>query len=297
MTEKEPIPAKVVVDSESVVPSARPPRRPRKVYSGMWGVPEITAVAISAMAVLAVLAVYVFFVIPSNRELAKNQSEADRLEAEMQSAVAKYGEISDTNTQVDKIVVSMDDFETRFLPAASNGQAALYQRLNGLFGAYGLVNTTGPDYAPLETVDQNGAQQTEEEKGRSKFRSIYPGVYVTMTVEGTYHNLRRFIREIETGNEFVVISTVELAPSDTQAEKKEPAQNPNPVQENPAMNPARGAPNPRGMQPFNPSMSGQPQLSRRQPGKSHGEIVSLHLEMAAYFRRPNFAPLTIAPGQ
>jgi len=263
----------------------------------MWGVPEITAVAISAMAVLAVLAVYVFFVIPSNRELAKNQSEADRLEAEMQSAVAKYGEISDTNTQVDKIVVSMDDFETRFLPAASNGQAALYQRLNGLFGAYGLVNTTGPDYAPLETVDQNGAQQTEEEKGRSKFRSIYPGVYVTMTVEGTYHNLRRFIREIETGNEFVVISTVELAPSDTQAEKKEPAQNPNPVQENPAMNPARGAPNPRGMQPFNPSMSGQPQLSRRQPGKSHGEIVSLHLEMAAYFRRPNFAPLTIAPGQ
>jgi hypothetical protein len=138
MTEKEPVPVKVVVDSESVIVSTVPPHRPRKVYAGMWGVPEITAVAISAMAVLAVLAVYVFFVIPSNRELAKNQSEADRLEAEMMSAQSKYGEISDTNTQVDKIVVSMDDFETRFLPAASNGQAALYQRLNGFLGPMAL---------------------------------------------------------------------------------------------------------------------------------------------------------------
>jgi len=25
-------------------------------------------------------------------------------------------------------------------------------------------------------------------------------------------------------------------------------------------------------------------------GKMHGELVSLHLEMAAYFRRPNFVP-------
>jgi Tfp pilus assembly protein PilO len=298
MTEKEPTPVKVVVESESVIVSTVPPHRPRKVYAGMWGVPEITAVAISAMAVLAALAVYVFFVVPSNRELAKNQSEAERLEAEVQSAVAKYGEISSTTEQVDKIVVSMDDFETRFLPAVSNGQAALYQRLNGLFGAYGLVNTTGPDYAPLETVEQNDVQATEEEKGRSKFRSIYPGVYVSMTLEGSYHNLRRFIREIETGNEFVVISAVELAPSDTQAEKKEPQQNPESAQNDPSMGPARGgASNPKGMPPgFGGPMPAQPQ-SRRQPGKSHGEIVSLHLEMAAYFRRPNFAPLTIAPGQ
>jgi hypothetical protein len=95
---------------------------------------------------------------------------------------------------------------------------------------------------------------------------------------------------------FIVISAVELAPSDTEADKKEPVQNPNPVQSNP-MDPRGVAPNPKGMPPgFGGPMPAQP-TARRQQGKSHGEIVSLHLEMAAYFRRPNFAPLTIAPGQ
>ena len=37
--------------------------------------------------------------------------------------------------------------------------------------------------------------------GHRQVRSLYPGVYVTMTVEGSYQNLRRFIRDIETGRE------------------------------------------------------------------------------------------------
>jgi hypothetical protein len=35
-----------------------------------------------------------------------------------------------------------------------------------------------------------------------------------MTLEGSYQNLRRFIREIETSNQFVVVSAVELEPSE-----------------------------------------------------------------------------------
>src|SRR5207248_2410089 len=114
---------------------------------------------------------------------------------------SKYGEMTSTQDQVNKLVTSVDDFETRFLPAISNGQTALYQRINGLIQAYDLVNTSGPDYVPLGTSDQNqGQQPSDDEKGRAKFRSLYPGVYVTTNVEGTYQNLRRFIREIETGN-------------------------------------------------------------------------------------------------
>lgn len=284
MAEHDPVSNDVVGTEVVEVRVSQPIRaaRPRKPYAGMWGVPEISAVAAGSLALAAALTAYFFFVIPSNRELARNRSEADRLEAEVASAQAKYGEINDSQAQVEKIVNSMDDFETRFLPAAANGQTALYQRLNGLFAAYGLVNTSGPDYAPLETVDQGNAQQSEEERGRAKFRSIYPGVYATMTLEGTYHNLRRFIREIETANEFVVISSVELAPSDTQVEKKEPAGPNTTIAGNPT---APGG------------FGGQIQQVRRPEGKMHGEIVSLRIEMAAYFRRPNFAPLTIPPGQ
>ena len=261
-------------------------RRPRKVYSGMWGVTEIAAVASSAIILLVAILVYIFAVVPSNRELAKNRSEADRLEVELLSAKTKYGEITDTQSQVTKLLTSADDFETRFLPAATNGRTALYQRVNGLIAAYGLVNTTGPDFQPLEAADQNtGNNQTEGERGRERFRSLFPGIYVTMTVEGPYQSLRRFIREIETGNEFIIVSSIELAPSDTEQKK---------AIESGAPQIATGQPQigPDGLPVAGPGMQPAPvQQIKRPQGKTHGETVALRLEMAAYFRRPNFVPM------
>lgn len=286
-TQEHPAAMEPAADVEVV--HAVPLNRPRKVYAGMWGPPEIGAVSIAALALLVSIVIYAFWVIPSNRELTRNKSEADRLDAELISAKSKYGEITSTQDQVDKLVASVDDFETRFLPLPANGQTALYQRLNGLMATYGLVNTTGPDYAPLETADQDRGQESDAERGRARFRSLYPGVYVTTTVEGSYQNLRRFIRDIETGNEFVVISAVELAPSDTEKEKDltKPG-----AQPNIAGNPAGVDPRTMGM----PSARGNPAIAQTstQPGpkgKTHGETVSLHIEMAAYFRRPNFVPM------
>lgn len=242
----------------------------KKVYGGMWGTPEIIAVAAGAAMLFIVVLAYFFWVLPANRELARNKSEADRLEAELISAKSKYGEITTTEGQVSKLLTSVDNFQMSSLPVAANGQGALYQRLNGLFMSYGLVNTSGPDYAPLEIAGMNeDARSTDQERGRAKFRSLFPGVYVTVTLEGTYQNLRRFIRELETGRDFVVVSAVELAPSDNE----KPA-GPVPVNAKPALQPNQAAP---GMV--------QPK------GKMHGEYVSLHIELAAYFRRPDFAPM------
>jgi hypothetical protein len=291
MAELDPQPVEPIVETPetaqtTVVVEPTTTNRPRKIYSGMWGPAEIVVVAAGGLALIAVLVVYMLGVVPSNRELARNKSEAERLDAEVLSARSKYGEIESTQDQVNKIVASVDDFETHFLPLQSNGQSALYQRLNGLMAAYGLVNTTGPDYAPLESADITKAgQQSDDEKGRSKYRSLYPGVYVTTTVEGTYQNLRRFIREIETGNEFVVISAVELAPSDTDTQKP---QNTQPAQA--SLGPQVG-PNVKGFnQPMGPAPVAQQPQTQRDKGKMHGEIVALHIEMAAYFRRANFAP-------
>lgn len=38
----------------------------------------------------------------------------------------------------------------------------------------------------------------------------------------------------------------------------------------------------------------QPRVSSKQQGKTHGETVSLHIELAAYFRRPNRTPAPAA---
>lgn len=289
MTENEknlPVvePIEVPAESRPLPPSFR---RPRKVYGGMWGPVEIGVVAASVLVLVAAIAVYLFFTVPSDRELAKNKVENDRLEAELASARSKYGEITDTQTQVDTLVSSVDDFETRFLPASVNGRSAIYQRLNALIRAYGLVNTSGPDYAPLEPIGQQERQQeSEQEKGRARFRSLYPGMYVTTTLEGPYQNLRRFIRDIETGREFLLISSIELAPSDSTDKPKATGTD---VQEAQPVNPAAPPANNRMFQPgMNPAVPVQPtpDVPRSQQGRMHGQTVTLRIELAAYFRRP-----------
>jgi len=262
-----------------------PANRPRKVYGGMWGPTEIGVVGAASLAVVAALVTYFFFTLPAKNEVERNRATRDRLEAELISARTKYGDITNTETQVAKLVSSVTDFESNYLPVASNGRTALYQKLNGLIAGYGLVNTSGPDYAPLEIADQGEASQSDEERGRSRYRSLFPGAYVTMTLEGPYANLRRFIREVETGNDFVIISAIELEPSDSQptanSGDQTVTQQPQPFPGDPSFPPGFG-----GVQTAPMGRQSNPNSVRRPTGKTLGQVVSLRMEMAAYFRRP-----------
>jgi Tfp pilus assembly protein PilO len=302
LTENETI----VIEKQPTIDIA-PKNRPRKVYGGMWGQTEIATVGVGLLAILTVILLFVFLVIPAQKELEANRTERDRLERELTTARSRYGSITTTEAGVARLVSSVDDFETRFLPSATNGRTAIYQRINGLISAYGLTNTTGPDYAPLEIADRgNNGQVSEEESGRAKFQSIFPGVYVTATLEGSYQNLRRFIREIETSEQFVVVSAVELEPSENN-EKENQSQNgaaQASVPTAPTAPPAGQFARPNdnfgmGTSAVQPIQPGQAQQTSARPrpsankGKTHGETVSLRLEMAAYFRRPNFVPRAV----
>lgn len=284
----------IVIPRETYIDIA-PKNRPRKVYSGMWGPAELATAGLAVMAVISALLLYVFFVIPSNRELERTHAESERLKREVASAEAKYGDIASTETQVAKLITSVDEFEFNFLPIAVTGKTSLYQRINGLIAGYGLINTSGPDYAPLEITGPEQSSRSDDDKGRSKFQSLFPGVYVSTTLEGSYQNLRRFIREIETGREFVVISAVELEPSESDDNNSDAAA---PVQTNNPEPPAGISPGFQ-QQGFPNQFGGQPAIQQRPAvkprGKTHGGTVRLRLEMAAYFRRPNAAPAAIAP--
>jgi hypothetical protein len=260
-----------------------PPNRPRKVYAGIWGIPEIVALGFSVSALLIGILLWVFLVLPVQREYNGNRTKLDELERKLKEADSRYGSITTTEEQIAKLIASVNDFETRFLRNENDAKLALYQRINGLISAYGLVNTSGPDYAPLEATDQNRRQQSADEKGKSKFISIYPGVYVTMTVDGSYQNLRRFIRDIETSNEFIVITAIELAPSENKADENknrtETSQN---AQNNPTTMPNFPT----------PAQINQPEV-KVDRGKIRGETVTLRLELASYYRRANFNPAPV----
>lgn len=284
----------IVIEKDPTIDIA-PKNRPRKIYAGMWGPMEIATVALGMLAILASVLLFVLVVLPAKKELEANKKERDRLETELVTAKGRYGSITTTEARVAQLTTSVNDFETRFLRNPLLDKTSLYQRINGLISAYGLVNTGGPDYAPLEIADgrRGSNQESEGERGRAKFQSLFPGVYVTTTVEGSYQNLRRFIREIETSDQFVVISAIELEPAET--EQKNDAAQPtqasiNQVQINPMT--------PNGMT-MNPGVT-QNVPTSQQPkprGRMHGETVSLRLEMAAYFRRPTFQPAVVSDNQ
>ncbi len=277
----------IIIPKETMI-DVPPKNRARKVYAGMWGNTELITVGLSLLAILTTILLFVFLVLPAQNELSDNRSKVKELEAQRETAQKRFGTITSTTKRVGELTSSVDDFETRFLSTETNGKTALYQQLNGLIAAYGLTNTSGPDYAPLEIIDQNrNKQPSEEEKGRARFMSIYPGVYVTMTLDGSYQNLRRFIREIETSNQFVVISSIELEPSENKQETSQDvtqaAVNNPPQVNNPSAQNQFGAVNPN----FQPQQQIATKVDR---GKTRGETVTLRIELAAYFRRPNFQP-------
>jgi hypothetical protein len=274
-----------------------PANRPRRVYGGMWGTPEVAAVAVASLAVLSVLLLYFLIVRPSNLEVERTRAESDRLQLDLTSATSKYGAITNTETRVGQLIASVNDFELDHLTPAPAGKNALYQRVNSLITGYGLTNTSGPDYVPLEAPDQDPGQQSEEERGRSKFRSVFPGIYVTMTLEGPYQNLRRFVSDIERGSDFIVISAIELEPTDSENHKPDTA-GPDQAATSGAVSPG-GQIAPGISRPSGTSAQSQPPVQSSQPskGKTHGEVVSLRLELAAYFRRPTFVPIEPLPGE
>lgn len=265
-----------------------PKNRPRKIYAGIWGQAEIATVGLALLAVLTVILVFVFLVIPAKKELQENRAKRDNLERELMSAREKYGSITTTEARVAELVTSVNDFESRFLRVPSIGKTDLYQRINGLIAAYGLVNTTGPDYAPLEINARQIVEQKENESGKAKFQSIFPGTYVTMTVEGSYQNLRRFIRDIETSQQFVVISAIELEPAENEAQSDQATAT------QASINRVEVKPNIQGttiVDPYATPVPAQVVKPQAPRGKTIGATVSLRLEMAAYFRRPGFAPI------
>ena len=269
-----------------------PKNRPRKVYAGMWGPLEIATVGLGMLAILAVIILVVLVVLPAQQQLEADKAKRDQLETELISSRGKYGTITTTEARVAELINSANDFESRFLRTEATGKTELYQRLNGYISAYNLINTSGPDYAPLEIADNSNNNKNESERGREKFQSIFPGVYVTTTVEGSYQNLRRFIREMETSNQFVVISAVELQPAEAGSEEKGSQNAPTQASINTVtVNPTNefGVP----QNPVQQTVSVAPQ-TKAVRGKTHGETVTLRLEMAAYFRRQNFQPTEVA---
>lgn len=216
----------------------------------MLGSAEIIALAGSALILLLVVVSYLYFLAPAKSRLEALQSERARLQTTLRTSQDAVLKEQTTEAVVQKITQSLDDFENNQLVGANRGRMSLYDSLNTLIRKNGLRNTSGPTYTPLEPAGPKAGSTGRTTS--TKWQSIYPGIAISVTVEGQYPNLRRFIQELEMTKQFVIINSVELERS---------------TETNAA--------------PAAPGDEGTPSGG----GTGASALVSLRLEMATYFQR------------
>jgi Tfp pilus assembly protein PilO len=209
------------------------------------GVAEIAGLVGSAVMLLAVVFVYLYFYSPAESRLTTAQSERARLQQKLSALQKDIDVQGSTQDNITKISESLEKFEGDRLIGRNEGRITLYNVLIQLIRSNKLRNTSGPVYSYLEAKGSSAAQTASARTVNSRWQSLYPGIGVTVTVEGQYANLRRFVRDIESSNQFIIINAVELERA-TDAETAASAQ---------------------------------------APGAPRNTLVSLRLDMAAYFRR------------
>ena len=176
---------------------------------GMFGVAEILGLGVSALILIIVVISYLYFLVPARARLEALQLERARLQTQLRNSQEIIREGQDTQSAVTKITESLDGFQNSRLSSAGQGRMSLYGELNQLIRKNSLRNTSGPSYTPLlsATAKQNSIGT---KSASTKWQSVYPGIGVTLTVEGQYQNLRRFIRDLEISKQFIIINAIEL---------------------------------------------------------------------------------------
>lgn len=172
------------------------------------GPAEVIALAGSAVILLLVIVSYLYFLVPARLRLSALEAERSGLLTKVKISRDAAAEGTTTEAKVHNITESLDKFETK-LVSANSGRMGLYDSLNSLIRKNGLRNTSGPTYTPLEPVGSKSGTSGAK-SANTKWQSIYPGIAINVTVEGQYQNLRRFVQDIESSKQFVIINSIEL---------------------------------------------------------------------------------------
>ena len=153
------------------------------------GLPELIGLAGAALLALITIFAYFSFYRPAHSRLASAQLERDRLQTQLRVSESLLKENTTTSESVDQRIASVKDFEGNWLGVSGPGRLALYTELNNLIRNNGLRNTAGPSYSPLEPVGSKSQIQptaSAEMQSNAKWQTIYPGIAVSVTVEGPY---------------------------------------------------------------------------------------------------------------
>ena len=267
MSPEQPLQNQALADRRQIPISLGQLKRTRVL--NVIGVPELIGLTGAALLALITVFAYFYFFVPSHSRLNSARLERDLLPGKLQATQKDVQQETGISKAVNNINTSLEDFESKWLAARDTGRMSLYTTLNNLIRSNGLRNTAGPSYTaldPLGTKQQVQPTASAEKQSNAKWQTIYPGIAVTVTVEGPYQKVWHFVRDLETNRHFLIINAVELeSVTHSGAMAESPETEPNPI----VTRNGRGA----------------PPVAAPDASKGRGALVSLRLDLTTYFRR------------
>jgi Tfp pilus assembly protein PilO len=109
-----------------------------------------------------------------------------------------------------KILDSLKEFETR-LKTRLQGYTQIIDEVNQLARKHSVVISGGIQFrSDNPEVTEAMTTALQQPRRHDQKLSVYPSLAIETTVEGDYHNLRRFISDLERSSQFVIINALAL---------------------------------------------------------------------------------------
>ena len=183
--------------------------------AGAIRLPEIIALTVAALLLAVAACAYFFLLVPERSRLVALENERAQLQAKLRASSEGVERNESTEASVDKIVTSLNDFETTVLAARDpQTTTAVIEELNDKTRRHNLARAQF-SFSHLDEFvpGQINSQRSSGRGGAgnvSKRESVFPAIDISLTIEGPYGNLRRFIRDIEQSRRFIVINGIQL---------------------------------------------------------------------------------------
>jgi Tfp pilus assembly protein PilO len=179
------------------------------------GVPEMIALAAACALLALAFAAYFLMLVPERSRLASLERERQQLQGQIRSAGESRAHDRSTGETVSRILQSLTRFESDSLDARGSGDKQLIEELNQKIARSGLSRAQFTFIYQDDT--QAGASQSAQQRAAGNLsgaarrrQTVFPSTDISLSIEGNYANLRRFIRDVESSRRFVVINGVQL---------------------------------------------------------------------------------------
>lgn len=182
-------------------------RRARQHSYLRW--PELVGLGASTLMILAVAFAYFYYLLPARSRITQLQVERSDLQRKIRESEAGAKRQTDAQATVTEISESLRNFESSYLPQRSAARTEIVQELSNLIAENKLQLT-----APMTFAGSDNTEGVNPEKVRKAFdekdQLVFPSINVSLSVEGSYANLRHLVRDIEASKQFMAIRSVEL---------------------------------------------------------------------------------------